>query len=538
MKINVTASVARRLAVAGLLATGSIAQAQSVTSLYTNNCVTCHADDGSGGGAGTQSLLRPEAHGLKGPTDRAFFEAIRNGLEGTAMPAYGGDKGPLSDAQVWGLVNRVRELQERGRRAQEKAPHKRAVDGVITSQHGKYRIETVVSEGLDTPWGVDFLPPVNPAQKDDISAYAMLITEKSGGLRVYANGTLSKPVTGLPKVYSRGQGGLMDVCVDPDYASNRWIYLSYSEPGPEGAAKNAGMTTIVRGKLVAAADGGWMWTDMQTLWRPKTEHYVSGDVHFGNRIVIDKPIADGPDKGKRHLYFCIGERGRADTAQDMVRPNGKVHRIFTDGTVPGDNPFADAASQAKGIYASTWSYGHRNPQGLVMDAKGRLWDTEHGPRGGDELNLVQKGRNFGWPLVTAGINYNDTIWGVPWPDVAAMNEKNAPAGGGVLSKNIAMPAYVWTPSIAACGLAVAEGGAAGEAFPQWKGDLFAGGLAGQVVERLRMSEASAAGEATVLEREEIIRGMGRVRDVFCGPDGAIYVALNDPDRVVRVSGVK
>lgn len=529
--------------VASVLCAAPVARAQSVTNLYMSNCANCHGENGSGGGAGTQSLLRPEVRGLKGPTDRAFFDAVRNGIAETAMPAYGGEKGPLSDAQVWALVNHVRELQEAGRRKQEKAPHCRAVDGVIESAHAKYRIETVVKDGLSVPWAVDFLPPKDDAKKGDINAYAMLITERAGALRVFENGKLSEPVSGLPKVFLRGQSGLMDVCVDPEYAKNGWVYLSYSEPAPEGGPKNAGMTTIARGKLMRGevGGGGWKWSEMQTLWRPKTEHYVSGDIHFGSRIVVMAPNADGPDKGKQYLYFCIGERGRGEMAQDITRPNGRVHRIFTDGTIPSDNPFVSEADKAKGWYASTWSYGHRNPQGMVMDAKGRLWDTEHGPRGGDELNLVLKGRNYGWPLVTFGINYNDTPWNVPWPDVAAMNEKKgkdgaAPKDGGIMSKSIAMPALVWLPSIAACGLATADAGPAGEAFPTWRGDLFAGGLAGQIVERVRVSDGS--GEASVVEREDIIRDMGRVRDVFCGPDGAIYVALNDPDRIVRVSPVK
>lgn len=519
------------------VATGSVL-AQSATKLYQTNCVNCHAEDGSGAGAGTQSLLRPEARGLNGPSDRKFFEAIRNGVPDTAMGAFGGPNGPLNDAEVWSLVVHVRELQERARREQEPAPHKRAEKGVIASQHAKYRIETVVERGVRTPWAVDWLPPKNRASSGDISSYAMLITERSGALRVQTGGKLSEPVKGVPEVFAMGQGGLMDVCVDPDYAENGWVYLSYSDPTPEGAPQSTSMTAIVRGKLERVGDT-WSFTDMQTLWKSQLKHYQTGPLHFGSRIVISEPINEGPDKGRRYLYFCLGERGRGDLSQDLKRPNGKVHRIFTDGTVPVDNPFKDSAE----AYATAWSFGHRNPQGMVMDDKGRLWVTEHGPRGGDELNLVLKGKNYGWPLVTFGINYNDMPWNTPWPDVAtspfgSQRDRQAfrSTAAEVEGRNIEMPVYVWLPSIAACGLSVGAGGPAGEAFPGWKGDLFAGGLAGEVVERIRVSNGD--GEVRVLEREEVVRGMGRVRDVVTGPEGAIYVVLNGPDKVVRLSPVK
>ncbi len=538
---------------AALVAT---AHAQSVQRLWETNCASCHGDRGQGGGAGTQSLLvdkylGPDANRF----DRAFFDAIRDGVkddEGNAagMEAFGGTKGTLNDAQIWGLVAHIRELQHRDyrRRVKPVGTEAAAKDGVHNSQHHAYRIVDVV-DGLRTPWGIDFLP-VPPAAADAKPGAAvaapMLITERDGRLRLFENGKLSPPIKGLPDIAASGQGGLMDVAVHPDYSTpgapgNGWIYLTYSEPssadGVVGAESgNRAMTVLARGKL-SREGGAPAWTQHAVLWRAKGEHYLSGGLHFGSRIVFDQPIADGPDKGKRPVFFPIGERGRMEMAQDLKRPNGKVHRVLDDGSTPRDNPFLST----DGAYPSIWSYGHRNPQGLVMDLAGNLWDTEHGPRGGDELNLVRKGRNFGWPVVSFGINYNAAPFRTPWPDTAGQ-------AAGTL--DIAMPTFVWLPSTGVCGLDVVRPGPLGEAFPKWKGDLVAGGLAGQVVDRFRLAklDANATGNSAaapavlgdtsgyaVVEREEIVLGMGRVRDVVTGPDGAIYVVLNDPDKVVRLT---
>lgn len=456
--------------------------AQSAEQLWQNNCMNCHGQRGQGGGAGTSSLLTPDKFGAE--LDKPFFDAIKNGVKDQGMEPFGTT---MSDPQIWALVVHIRELQERHRRQTE--PGLKANDGVYTTQHHSYRIETVVDKGLSVPWCVDWLPDG-----------AMLIANRGGSLNVFEKGALSRPIAGTPKVRSRGQGGLMEVALHPDYAKNGWIYLAYSD-GSQPGGRGDGMTKVVRGKIKNEG-GAWSWTDEQTIFQAKPEHYTSGDLHFGCRIVFD---------GKGHVFFCIGERGRAPLAQDLSRPNGKVHRLNEDGSVPADNPFVGK----DGAMPSVWSYGHRNPQGLVMDLEGRLWTTEHGPRGGDELNLVEKGANYGWPTVSYGMNYSGAPLVTPWP-----SGKDA---------NITMPVMRWMPSIAACGLDVVQG----EMFPKWKGDLVAGGLAGQTVERLRVGK-NEAGELAVIEREEIVYGMGRVRDVRVGPDGAVYVVLNDPDEVVRL----
>lgn len=448
---------------------------QSVANLWQNNCISCHGANGQGGSA--QSLL--DGNYMTDGSNRALFESIKSGHADFGMPAYGET---MSDAEVWGLTNYIRELQERARRRAEPAPHTTAENGVITSQHTSYTIETVVPGGLTRPWSVDFLPDGR-----------MLIAERPGTLRVFENGELSEPVAGTPDVLEIGQGGLMDVVPHYDYASNGWIYLAYTHEA--GGNRNT-MTRIVRGKLDANR-----WTDEQVIWEAPRDTYLRTGLHFGARIVFDR---------KGHIFFGIGDRGIAPHAQDLARPNGKIHRVTEDGQIPSDNPFTDQDDALPSI----WSYGHRNPQGLAYDHENdQLWETEHGPRGGDELNLVQTGKNYGWPLVSYGINYNGSTLVTPWPDLQGVEQ------------DIEMPTLVWLPSTAACGLDVHRG----DTLSAWNGDLFSGGLAGQIVERLRIRDGK------VTEREEVVRDMGRVRDVVTGPDGSIYVVLNRPDSVIRLT---
>lgn len=471
---------------------GGAARAQSVTQLWATNCARCHGEGGKGG------MARPlTGEGvLDQSNDRRYFDAVKNGVPRTMMMGYGRS---LSDAEIWSLVNYLRELQAREWRDRVGSP--KAESGVYVSKHIKFRIETVIESGLDTPWAVDFLPDGK-----------MLVTERPGHVRLHSTGKpggkLSPALFGTPEVRNRGQGGLMDVAVHPGYARNGWVYLSFSDPQTRGG-RSSGMTKVVRGRIKDD-----QWADQQTIFEARPEHYLPTDIHFGSRFAFQATPTTAQDN-RYWLYFTIGERGMAEMAQDLSRPNGKVHRVWDDGKVPEDNPFV----KESGGYASIWSYGHRNPQGLVFGLDGRLWETEHGPRGGDELNEVLKGRNYGWPVVSFGINYDGRPFKTPWPDGKF-------ADGG--DDDIVMPVDRWMPSVAACGLDVVRAGPAGEAFPEWKGDLVAGGLAGQTVDRIRIRDGK------VTEREEIVHGLGRVRDVVCGPDGAVYVVLNGPDQVVRL----
>ena len=325
----------------------------------------------------------------------------------------------------------------------------------------------------------------------------MLVTSRPGTLHVVKGYNVVGKVEGIPAVAEIGQGGLMDVTVHPDYAKNGFIYLGYTEPAPAG--RTGGMTKIVRGKVKWNGNNG-QWTDQQTIFECAPETYSNSGVHYGNRIVFD---------GKGHVFFSIGERGSGNLAQDLTKPNGKVYRLNEDGTVPADNPFADPTSKSKGFIGAVWSYGHRNPQGLAFGIDGSLWDTEHAPRGGDEVNRVVKAANYGWPLVSFGINYNDTPNVPPYPTTA---------------QNFTMPVFRWLPSTGACGLDVYRKGP----FTKWTGDLIAGGLSGMNVDRIKIKGDQ------VIEREELIQGIARVRETVVGPDGFIYVAFNQPDKIVRL----
>lgn len=488
------------------LALAQIGGAGGVTQVWIDNCAKCHSEQGQGGGAGTATLLTDDLFDAK--HDRRFFDAIKKGVPNHGMDAFGET---MNDAKIWALVVHIRELQMKDWRDRHGSPTPRKpADTVFKTQRHSFRVETVIEKGLSVPWAVDFYPA-----KSGGPVPSMLVTERSGGLRVYENGKLSDRVEGTPKVYARGQGGMMEVALHPDFATNGWVYLSFSDP-VQGENRTLGSTKIVRGKIVQEGDKR-RWTDEQTIFEAKKEHHLNASIHFGSRIAFDPPGKDGKRLG--HIYFTIGEHGYMEYAQNLGRQNGKVHRLNDDGSVPSDNPFANAPTDGDDFkYRSIWSYGHRNPQGLVFDLAGNLWDTEHCMRGGDELNLIRKGGNYGWPLVAFGINYNDSPFKTPWPEMH----------DDAKDKNIVMPTLRWLPSIATCGLDVVRPGPLGEAFPKWKGDLLAGGLAAQTIQRVRVDGDK------VVETEEIFHGRGRVRDISTGPDGSIYITLNEPDQVVRL----
>lgn len=342
----------------------------------------------------------------------------------------------------------------------------------------KFRTE-VIAEGLKNPWSIAKLPDGR-----------YLVTERGGALRVVEDGKLlPTPVKGVPAVWAKGQGGLLDVVLHPDYANNGWIYLSFSKPIGDGA-----LTSIIRGRLK-----GNELVDQQVIFDPPAEEATDRAVHFGCKLVFD---------GEGHLFFSLGDRGDVtnptNNAQRVDNVKGKIHRIMDDGSIPKDNPFV-GQDKAR---ASIWSYGNRNPQGLALDSKtGLLWETEHGPRGGDELNIIRKGLNYGWPTVTFGINYSGT-----------------PISDRTEQEGMEPPVIHWTPSIAASGLAVYHG----DKFPAWKGNLFAGALAHQKIVRITLD-----GEK-VKDQEILLEGQGRIRDVRCFDDGYITVVYDQPGKVIRL----
>lgn len=452
----------------------------NVTQLYNDTCAKCHGMNAEGGGGGTKSLLTADKFDQK--WDKAFFDATRDGVPTMGMESYGET---MSDEEIWALVVHIRELQLKALRQETVVPQR---NGIYESQHHKYRVETVVDtdQKLKTPWSMSWLPDGK-----------MLVTNRSGFLTVVQDGKVIGKVEGLPASTEIGQGGLMEVSVHPDYAKNGWIYLSFADPknGDRGSA----FTKYVRGKL--KFEGNRVtWTDEQTIFKVADENYNGSGIHYGGKIAFD---------GKGHIFFSIGERGNGPLAQRLDKPNGKIYRLNEDGTVPQDNPFVNTP----GAIGAIWSYGHRNPQGLAIDDKGEVWDTEHAPRGGDELNHIVKGSNYGWPIISYGINYNDSSNVVPWPTA---------------DQKFTMPVLRWLPSCAASGLKVYKS----NLFGQWKGDLIAGGLAGKVVERVRVKNDQ------VVEHETLVFNLGRVRDIAVGPEGAVYVALNEPDKIVRIVPVK
>ena len=326
--------------------------------------------------------------------------------------------------------------------------------------------------GLSHPWGLAFLPDG-----------AMLVTERGGALRLVADGTVSPPLAGVPEVAARGQGGLLDVALDPAFATNGLVYLSYAEDGDGGTG-----TAVARGRLVR--DGGTArLDDAAVIFRQQPK--VSGNGHFGARLAF------APDG---RLFVTLGERQKKDPAQDLAGHLGKVIRIEADGRVPPDNPFVGRA----GARPEIWSYGHRNIQGAAIDpTTGRLWTVEHGARGGDEINVPAAGRNYGWPVITYGVDYS-----------------GAKIGVGTAAPGMEQPLYYWDPSIAPSGLAFYEA----DAFPAWKGDLFVGALKGEMLVRLDRENGRIVGEERLLEGR-----IGRVRDVRAGPDGALYLLTDEAD---------
>jgi len=350
--------------------------------------------------------------------------------------------------------------------------------GEFTSEKVKFKV-VVVTDGLEHPWGLAFLPDGR-----------MLVTERPGRLRLVKHGVLDpEPVGGLPTISAYGQGGLLAVALHPNYTQNGWIYLSYSAAGDGGFS-----TEVARGRLV-----GHQLENLQVIFRAMPK--IGGGRHFGSRFAFG---ADGK------LYFSLGERGHRPNGQDLGTHHGSIIRINDDGSVPEDNPFLNRPGAKPEIY----TYGNRNPQGMTMDpATGRIWENEHGPQGGDEVNVIKAGTNYGWPVITYGRNYGT----------------GTKIGEGTHKAGMTQPTFQWTPSIAPSGMAVYHG----DKFPEWKGNLFVGALKYQLLVRLEVQ-----GERIVHEERLLAGVVGRIRDVRSGPDGFLYLLTDESDgAVVRLEPV-
>jgi glucose/arabinose dehydrogenase len=349
----------------------------------------------------------------------------------------------------------------------------RGQEPVHRTAHHDVRLVTV-AEGLVHPWSLAFLPGGD-----------LLVSEKPGRLRIVRDGRLlPDAVPGVPEVMAEGQGGLLDVVPHPDFASNRLLYISYAKPLADGAT-----TAVARGRFEDDR-----LVDVEEIFEADTR----GRGHFGSRLAFD---ADG------YLFITVGDRQappsgdlEAHPAQDLSNHHGTILRLHDDGRVPEDNPFVDRPDARPEI----WSYGHRNAQGLAVHPEtGDVWINEHGPQGGDEVNLVQAGNNYGWPVIGFGVNYRT----------------GEAIHAGTHREGMEVPAHVWVPSIATSGLLIYTG----DRFPEWRGDMFVGGMAGQQLARLTLDGTR------VVREETVVQGIGRVRDVRQGPDGFIYLAIDDSD---------
>lgn len=350
-----------------------------------------------------------------------------------------------------------------------------AAADTIATEHHAVTVEKLAGP-LEHPWSLAMLPDG-----------AMLVTERPGRLRLVVDGALlPEPVAGVPRVRASGQGGLLDVALDPDFAGNRLVYLAYSEAGEGGVG-----TAVARGRLVRDGAAARL-EDVEVIFRQVPK--VGGSAHFGARLVF------APD-GK--LFIGLGERQQRERAQDLRTTLGKVVRIEADGTVPADNPFAGQ----DGARPEIWSYGHRNIQAAALDpATGDLVTVEHGARGGDEVNRPEAGKNYGWPVITHGVDYSGD-----------------PIGIGRKAPGMEQPVYQWTPSIAPSGMAFYTG----TAFPEWNGDLFVGALRGELLVRLDMQDGRVVGEERMLEGT-----LGRIRDVRQAPDGALLILTDARDGAI------
>ncbi|HSU51086.1 MAG TPA: PQQ-dependent sugar dehydrogenase [Segetibacter sp.] len=446
---------------------------QQAEAIYKTYCGGCHGARLEGNSA--PKLIKDKwQHGL---TSKAIFKTIKSGIPNTEMKGWGD---VLKDKEINTLVSFII--------ASQKGPVKTSasIPSTIVTQDYVLKVEKLDSGHTSTPWAIEF-----------VNSNLALISEKIGRLRWLVNGKLDTvPIQGLPGTHTQsGTGGFMDIALDPKYQQNGWVYLGYSHTNGDLQDKNApGMTKIIRGKIKDHE-----WTEQQTLFEvPDSLMVVRGD-RWGCRFLFDKA---------GYLYFTIGDMGKAMASQDLSRATGKVYRINPDGSIPKDNPFVNTPAALPAIF----TLGNRNVEGIAQHpVTGAIWATEHGPRGGDELNILKKGRNYGWPVITYGIDYSGN----------KVSDK-------IEQEGMEQPIVQWTPSIAVCPAEFVTS----PLFPKWKNNLMVGALAFEELRRLVIVNDK------VIKQEMIMKGYGRVRDIKTCPDGSMYVLLNKPDMILRITPKK
>jgi glucose/arabinose dehydrogenase len=424
---------------------------------YANFCASCHRDD----------LSWFKTHKWKyGSREEDIYSSIEVGYSDFGMLGYADT---LSEQEMKNMAKFVYlklELKEKEEFTKEQ--------GLFITEEVKIRPDTIIT-GLDVPWGLAFLTDGD-----------MLVNEREGRMLRYRNGTLVAEIKGLPEIHADGQGGLMDIRLHPGYKSNGWIYFSYT--GVSKKDQKGWNTSVMRAKLKDNT-----LVEKQLLFEGIPA--LTANYHFGCKITFD-------DEG--HLFFGVGERGTMKKVHDLSNDWGKVHRLNDDGSIPADNPFV----KTPGARPSIWSYGHRNPQGLVVSPfDGTLWESEHGPKGGDELNLIEPGKNYGWPYITFGINYNGKIIS---PDTAMAGMEQ--------------PATYWVPSFAPCGMTFVTG----QKYKNWEGDILMGSLRFNNLVRVKLKDKK------VIHKEALLNNIGRMRNVEESPDGFIYVSLESPGMIIKL----
>lgn len=444
------------------------ASAEGMT-VYQNHCSGCHGLNLEGNSATT--LIKTDWQ--YGRSKNNFKRNITYGIAGVDMPAF---KDMLQPRQIEAVAEYIVTSQTEAPNVVRKIPTQLSTTAYLL------QVEQIASEGLVVPWAIEF-----------INEYTALISERPGRVRWLVNGKLGDSITGLPIPHrASSTGGLMDIALDPDYTQNGWVYLAYSHT--EGATNDKeapALTKVIRGKIQNN-----QWTDPQTLFAADATLYPVKGNRWGCRFLFDN---------SGYLYFTIGDMAQAMDAQDLSKATGKVYRIYPDGSIPADNPFRDDPNALPAIF----TMGNRNTQGLAQHPEtGAIWSTDHGPMGGDELNILTQGSNYGWPIVTYGVDYSGEI-------VSELTEK----------EGMEPPIKQWTPSP---GLSTATF-CTSPLFPAWNNHLLIGALALEELKLLTLSGES------VSQEEVIIKNLGRVRDVKFGPDGALYVVLNKPDVILRLS---
>lgn len=456
--------------------------------LYEQNCASCHGVNFQGSGLGP--ALSPETYRYGGQK-WDIHRIAKNGIASKGMPSFANS---LDEAQLNAISKYVPT-----RRATEdpqvdtnttpvEAPKFDPAPGEVSTLDYQVKLE-VVADQLDTPWAVAFADPET-----------IFFTERIGRLRVIKKGKLlPEPVAGIPEVmvssHKWNQGGLLDIALDPDYAKNGWIYLSYSHPVSDKS--NAGnvmsMTRVVRGKLK-----NHKWTQEEVVWEAAAEHYNENFWHYGARLAFDT---------QGYLYIPVGDRGVQEHAREPGKPLGKFHRLHPDGSIPVDNPL-----RAKPEFLpSIFSMGHRNPQGVARHpSTGQVWATEHGPRGGDELNILKAAGDYGWPNVTYGINYEGTLL-TPHTRLDGVEQ----------------PVIYWRPSIGVSGLAFYQG----REFPLWNHKLLVTALAHRELKLLTLD-----GDR-VQHQETLIKFAGRPYEPAVAPDGSIYIVTDSPGQLLRLTAI-